>query len=306
MPSLANPVAPLELDKDDIEPSLSEAKASSDRVQSPSPPLPPPSASSRPPQPSGACSASASGHSNPNANLARSCSPVNKLVSYLEDSPAVSAKTAGASLEELHAPQNIHQKNLNPPRGAESVFFWVNLDSDSPFDFVGNAKSYSQDQLNSAKWVFHEISDLKTKKLSLHSKLGEIEVKVAGLSQLEAEKHKNMKNIPQKDNTIENELEKIKGTLKKIAKQNSRIARHNYVIIKAMSERLEKTQKRALIVDLDQEKDQDEEAGISKHTRSSMKRKVQTTPSMAQIFMEGAQEMADLEEVADALLNSMN
>lgn len=43
--------------------------------------------------------------------------------------------------------------------------------------------------------------------------------------------------------------------MKKNVDQNFRIARHNSVIIKSMSERLEKTQKRALIVDLDQEKD---------------------------------------------------
>lgn len=124
--------------------------------------------------------------------------------------------------------------------------------------------------------------------------------------QLEAEKNTNVKDNTHKDNTIENDIEKIKGTMKKIANQNCRIARHNSVIIKAMFERLEKTQKRALIVNLDQEKDQDEEVGISKRTRSSTKRKNLTTPNMTQIFMEGVQDMVDLEEVVDELLKSMN
>lgn len=186
------------------------------------------------------------------------------------------------------------------------MIFGVNYECDPPFDFVGIAKNCSLDHLNSAKWLFHEISELKSNNLSLHSKLGDIEAKVIGLIQLEAEKNTNVKENTQKDSTIENDMEKIKGTLKKIADQNCRIARHNSIIMKAMSERLEKTQKRALIVDLDQEKDQDEEAGISKRTRSSTKRKTLTTPNMTQILMEGVQEMVDLEEVADELLNSMN
>lgn len=142
-----------------------------------------------------------------------SSSSVDKLVSYPDDSPVISAKAAEVSLEDPHIPQNIQQENYSPPRGVESVIFGVKSESDPPFDFVGTAKSCSLDQFNSANWLFHEIKELKTKNLSLHSKLGEIEAKVAGLIQLEAEKNTTVKDNTQKDNTVENDIEKIKGTI---------------------------------------------------------------------------------------------
>lgn len=118
---------------------------------------------------------------------------------------------------------------------------------DPSLDALNLARNNANTHFKLSKWTFNEINKLKIKKWSLQSKLEELGAKVATIEKIEVKRRDHGLNIytqnqARKNRNIEIEMEKMKNTIKIIGEQNNHMAKHNAIIINAMTEKLDKAQ----------------------------------------------------------------
>lgn len=224
------------------------------------------------------------------------------LVCYFEESSDLEEYDANKMVVNVKPMPDKHAED-DSPINLNSEKIVPNIGDEPSLDFLNLAKANSESHSKLLDQTFIEINELKIKSWALQSK---IEVLVAKVVQIE--KNVGDRGVHGHSNRDTNsKIDYIMNTIKTVAEQNNRMARHNAIIINAMGEKLDKTQQGSLVVDLEEteDKSQDTNVGISKRARSNLKCKVPRTSTMIQTFKKDVIDMHKLEEETESILKTL-
>lgn len=133
---------------------------------------------------------------------------------------------------------------LKFPRDLNPKDHYFKPDHEFPGDMLAISRNGVVDYFRIMKWAFHEIKGLNLRNRAFNDKLEDLEAKVSSLIIAECGRKEDIMRMKVKDNEgkfkfLEDEIGKMKNTMKTIMEHNHRMEKHNSIIISAMFEKLE-------------------------------------------------------------------